>query len=138
MYHTLANPDTHARNIQHGISRTMPQMGIVPSSLAVAVATSTTGPAVDALATSAPGPDPSSAFELLLTPLLSVFDPAMPAWLFLSSEPRFAFITMILTYLSYAIGLSNLSLNINNKKPKRCEGRRPLKGGALLAHPGGV
>ena len=47
----------------------------------------------------------------------------MPAWLFLSSEPRFAFITMILTYLSYAIGLSNLSLNINNKKPKRCEGR---------------
>ena len=123
MYHTLANPDTHARNIQHGISRTMPQMGIVPSSLAVAVATSTTGPAVDALATSAPGPDPSSAFELLLTPLLSVFDPAMPAWLFLSSEPRFAFITMILTYLSYAIGLSNLSLNINNKKPKRCEGR---------------
>ena len=39
----------------------------------------------------------------------------MPAWLFLSSEPRFAFITMILTYLSYAIGLSNLSLNINNK-----------------------
>ena len=36
-------------------------------------------------------------------------------WLFLSSDPRFAFITMILTYLSYAIGLSNLSLNINNK-----------------------
>ena len=61
----------------------------------------------------------------------------MPAWLFLSSEPRFAFITMILTYLSYAIGLSNLSLNINNKKTERCEGRRPLKGGAL-AHPGGV
>ena len=54
----------------------MPQMGIVPSSLAVAVATSATGPAVDALATSAPGPDPSSAFELIL---LSVFDPAMPA-----------------------------------------------------------
>ena len=34
---SLANPDTHARNIQHGISRTMPQMGIVLSSLAVAV-----------------------------------------------------------------------------------------------------
>lgn len=109
----FANPNMHM--IQRGIPRTLPQMGIVPSSLAAAaLATSAPGPTVAALAASAPDPDPSSTIEFL-EPLLSVFDPAMPAWLFLSSDPRFAFLTML---IGLVIGLSDLvclTLNIQNK-----------------------
>ena len=86
-------------------------MGIVPSSLAVAaLATSTPDPAVAALATSAPGLDPSGT----IASLLSLFDPAMPLWLALSSDPRFAFLTMLIGLSSPIIGLSNLKLNIQN------------------------
>ena len=106
----FANPNMHM--IQRGIPRTLPQMGIVLSSLAAAsLATSAPGPTVAALATSAPGPDPSSTIEFLLTPLLSVVDPAMPAWLFLSSDPRFAF---LIGLSDLVFGLASLTLNIQN------------------------